>query len=873
MSVALPIKRRLVWSTLLLLGLIMAGGVGGLFLWFSRDDTIAKQPAEEPTDKVILSVPEAAEIAVDDPTLAAENADKAKDPESRPGKSVYFEPVPSALQAIAPENARSVEQLLRWGKGVVQELVWLQDGQILAVGTPTGAYFYDTSTWQEAGSFAADGQVTFSATHHVMAIGLVDGTIQLIDLTTEEERWSVTSHTAPVSDMAFSRDGDTLVSVSDYDGVIQLHDVQTGRKLSTIHVPGFLRIKDITLTTDGKMLITGSGNGNDGAVQLLDVASGEHLTTMPNVTTHIFSIGLSPDDRVLAASTFGELNLWDLHNDALLHKIDTDYSDAIAFSSLSNLVAAGTWGGEIRIWDVETGEPFSTLVGHADGLQALSFNPDGRIVASAGLDGTVRLWDIATGESLRTIDEYGNWISAMELSPDDHTVVFNGPDETVLLWDTSTGQRRSSIATKALALAFSPDSNLISTAADDRQVRLWDTNSGQLLHQLQLSMGAYSTAFSPDNRLVAAGGYQVVWIWDTNSGELTATLEFPESMVNGIAFSPRGESLATNGYREVKLWDTESGKVLKSYFGQSGAGQGIAFSPDGSLLAAANNDTTVQLWDVESGQQRQQLRGHTDWVFDVAFSASGEVLASVSRDGTLRLWNTDNGQLLQTLIGHMGLVSDVAFSSDDSFIVTVGFDGTIRYWGVAKEKETNRNDNRPLASIKPALRTDYYKTAPEMTIDTARNYQAIIRMEGGGEIVLNLFDDLSPNTVNNFVYLANQGYYDGTTFHRVLADFMAQGGDPTGTGSGGPGYMFEDETDNDLTFDRRGLLAMANIGPNTNGSQFFITFAPTPHLDGDHTIFGELVKGDEVLDDLMLRDPANATEPGDVIAEIVIFKR
>lgn len=186
---------------------------------------------------------------------------------------------------------------------------------------------------------------------------------------------------------------------------------------------------------------------------------------------------------------------------------------------------------------------------------------------------------------------------------------------------------------------------------------------------------------------------------------------------------------------------------------------------------------------------------------------------------------------------------------------------------------TEITGDRPLASIEPAQRADYYDAEPEMTIDTEKEYQAVIRLENGGEMVFDLFDDESPITVNNFVYLANQGYYDGTTFHRVLANFMAQGGDPTGTGAGGPGYMFADETDNGLTFDRRGLLAMANAGANTNGSQFFITFVPTPHLDGAHTIFGELVEGDDVLSGLTLRDPETAVEPGDTITEIAILER
>jgi peptidylprolyl isomerase len=181
------------------------------------------------------------------------------------------------------------------------------------------------------------------------------------------------------------------------------------------------------------------------------------------------------------------------------------------------------------------------------------------------------------------------------------------------------------------------------------------------------------------------------------------------------------------------------------------------------------------------------------------------------------------------------------------------------------------SDERPLAEIDPAERDGYYDEYPPMVIDTDNEYEAIITLAEGGEMRLRLFDDEAPLTVNNFVYLANEGFYDGTTFHRVLPNFMAQGGDPSGTGGGGPGYQFEDEVDNGLTFDRGGLLAMANAGPSTNGSQFFITFEPTPHLNGGHTIFGELLEGEDVLNGITLRDPSLApAESGDVIERIDI---
>jgi cyclophilin family peptidyl-prolyl cis-trans isomerase len=158
---------------------------------------------------------------------------------------------------------------------------------------------------------------------------------------------------------------------------------------------------------------------------------------------------------------------------------------------------------------------------------------------------------------------------------------------------------------------------------------------------------------------------------------------------------------------------------------------------------------------------------------------------------------------------------------------------------------------------------------PPMTIDTAKTYYATFTLEKGGEFVIELFDDQAPITVNNFVTLARRGFYDGTIFHRVIEGFMAQGGDPTGTGTGGPGYSFEDEFGSGLTFDRPGLLAMANSGPNTNGSQFFITFVETPHLNNRHTIFGEVIEGMEVVNGITRREPGSAI-PGDVIETITI---
>lgn len=177
---------------------------------------------------------------------------------------------------------------------------------------------------------------------------------------------------------------------------------------------------------------------------------------------------------------------------------------------------------------------------------------------------------------------------------------------------------------------------------------------------------------------------------------------------------------------------------------------------------------------------------------------------------------------------------------------------TVSCGGEATESETK-------GVTMPKRKT--YSSPPAMTIDTSKKYTAIIKTEKGN-LLLELFASDVPRTVNNFVFLARDGFYDGTTFHRVIAGFMAQGGDPTGTGTGGPGYSFADEFTKHTHV--AGALSMANAGPNTNGSQFFITYAPQHHLDGKHSVFGQLIEGMDILESI---------EQGDAIIRITIGER
>lgn len=151
------------------------------------------------------------------------------------------------------------------------------------------------------------------------------------------------------------------------------------------------------------------------------------------------------------------------------------------------------------------------------------------------------------------------------------------------------------------------------------------------------------------------------------------------------------------------------------------------------------------------------------------------------------------------------------------------------------------------------MATKQWNEPPEMSIDAKKTYLVSVETDRG-TIELELYPQHAPKTVNNFYFLAQEGFYDGVTFHRVISNFMIQGGDPTGTGRGGPGYRFEDETKSNPLTHETGVISMANAGPNTNGSQFFITHGPQPHLNGKHTVFGKVVKGQDVVDSIRQGD-------------------
>jgi cyclophilin family peptidyl-prolyl cis-trans isomerase len=212
--------------------------------------------------------------------------------------------------------------------------------------------------------------------------------------------------------------------------------------------------------------------------------------------------------------------------------------------------------------------------------------------------------------------------------------------------------------------------------------------------------------------------------------------------------------------------------------------------------------------------------------------------------------------------------------SSDASSLGIGAWPTVFINGTLQSRAAYTYDGLESTIALLSLAPKEFKTCPPFSIDPARQYVATLHTEKG-DIVMQLYADKAPLAANSFIYLARQGWYNGVTFQRVLPGFIAQTGDPSGTGQGGPGYYFKSEIRADLRFDRPGVVGMANSGPDTNGSQFFITYAPEAKLDGSFTIFAQIIKGMDVVESLTPRDPqlTAGLPPGDKIESITIQEK
>ncbi len=621
---------------------------------------------------------------------------------------------------ITRENAHALTQVQYLGKGNINDIAWSPTGSSLALATATGIYLIDPQTYQEVHfTKTASNNIAFSTDGTCLAYPEGSHLI-LHDLSIVSEPRVFEGH-AEIYSVAFSPT-ENLLAAASQDGAIIVWDMASGEELASLEKPGTF-LHGLAFSYDGQILVSVaySLESDHSEITLWDVDNAAEV--LPETKIEGTTLALSPTGETIAAGSYDEpLRLLDFNGQVHL-TLDEEPKPVIdlAFSPDGKVLASATMDtqGEmwlntsLKLWNTTSGEILHTLVEDGE-YNRISFSPDGTQLAAA-TPNKAKLWDIESGQEIATLTDqtddsekqgYGKGgVNDFAWSPDGETLAlanFSGVTlvnrytyEEILF---SKGGNQPQIGH---IINFSPDGKLLAASYVGEGVKIFDIESQELLLTLNdfEDMVPFGIVFSPDNSKLAIGwgnpwgiGSGSVKIWDLSTGAVDQEFGYEDhETIYNLTFNQEGDLLAAiSGIGQVHLWNVAEGTEVMTLTGTSGYGYAVAFSPDGKLLAAGGGasdghsydyeEAELRLFDLRSGELVTELEGHQAILRSLDFNANGGVLASASFDGTVRLWDAQTGQQLAVL--DVPDATSVAFSPDGTLLATAGGGDVLRIWGV-----------------------------------------------------------------------------------------------------------------------------------------------------------------------------------------------